>query len=120
MNAIRNAGIAVLLTAAMLPAATFAQSTSDAMGAPAVSGAAPHTGKAVRKADRLLERRVRTALVKAKIDSRALTVLAKGGAVTLLGGAPDTTQIQRAGDVAKQVPGVTSVDNRLVQHSDQQ
>jgi hyperosmotically inducible protein len=120
MNAIRKAGIAVLLAVAVAPAVTLAQNSGDATGTPLVSSSAPHTSKAVRQANRRLERSVRTALTKAKIDARALTVLAKGGAVTLLGGVPDTTQIERAGDVAKQVPGVTSVDNRLVQHSDQQ
>jgi hyperosmotically inducible protein len=120
MNAIRQVGVAVLLAIAAAPAATLAQNSSDATGTPSVSNGAPQTSKEIRRANRLLERKVRTALTKAKIDARALTVLAKGGAVTLLGGAPDSTQIQRAGDVAKQVPGVTSVDNRLVQHSDQQ
>jgi hyperosmotically inducible protein len=119
-NAIRKAGIALLLAVAMAPAAALAQNSSDATGTPSVSSGASHTSKSARQANRRLERNVRTALTKEKIDARALTVLAKGGAVTLLGGAPDTTQIQRAGDVAKQVPGVTSVDNRLVQHSDQQ
>ena len=120
MDAIRKAGIAVLLAAAVAPAATLAQNSSDATGTPSVSSGAPHTSKSIRQANRRLERQVRTALTKAGIDARTLTVLAKGGAVTLLGGVPDTTQIQRASDVAKQVPGVTSVDNRLVQHSEQQ
>ena len=120
MHAIRKAGIALMLAVAVAPAATFAQNSSDATGTPSASSDTPHTSKAVRQANRRLENRVRTALTKGKIDARALTVLAKGGAVTLLGGTTDTTQIQRAGDIAKQVPGVTSVDNRLVQHSEQQ
>ncbi|WP_158906689.1 BON domain-containing protein [Burkholderia sp. L27(2015)] len=121
MNAIRKAGIAVLLAVAMAPAATFAQNSSDATGTPsATSAPQPHTSKSIRQANRRLASRVRTALTKGKIDARSLTVLAKGGAVTLLGGGQDTAQIQRAGEIAKQVPGVTSVDNRLVQHSDQQ
>jgi hyperosmotically inducible protein len=122
MHAIRKAAIAVLLAVAMAPAATLAQNSSDATGTPSATSDAPqpHTSKSIRQANRRLASRVRTALTKGKIDARSLTVLAKGGAVTLLGGGQDTAQIQRAGEIAKQVPGVTSVDNRLVQHSDQQ
>jgi hyperosmotically inducible protein len=111
--------VAVLLVATAAPAVTFAQTGGDTT-APATSGSVtpPVTRKEYRKANHVLERRVRTALIKAKIDPVNLTVLAKGGAVTLVGSVPETAQVDRAGSVAKNVAGVASVDNRLIQ-SDQ-
>jgi len=40
-------------------------------------------------------------------------VRARGGAVTLTGSVPDQSQVDKAGDVAKTVDGVTSVANKL-------
>ena len=112
--------VVILLTASAAPVITFAQGGSDASAAPATSGntTQPITRKEYRKANHVLERRVRTALIKAKVDPVSVTVLAKGGAVTLVGSVPETAQVDRAGDAAKNVAGVTSVDNRLIQ-SDQ-
>ncbi|MFM0169843.1 BON domain-containing protein [Paraburkholderia sediminicola] len=42
-----------------------------------------------------------------------LFVYAKGGAITLSGSVPKSDQVDRAGEIAKSVPGVSSVDNRL-------
>ena len=112
--------VAILLTATTAPVVTFAQTGGDATAAPGTSGSVtqPITRKEYRKANHVLERRVRTALIKAKIDPVNVTVLAKGGAVTLVGSVTETAQVDRAGDAAKNVAGVTSVDNRLIQ-SDQ-
>ncbi|WP_158937507.1 BON domain-containing protein, partial [Burkholderia sp. S171] len=41
------------------------------------------------------------------------SVIAKGGAVALAGSVPDSTQVSKAGEVAKGVPGVTSLNNSL-------
>jgi hyperosmotically inducible protein len=112
--------VAILLAASAAPVVTFAQTGSDATAAPATSGnvTQPITRKEYRKANHVLEKRVRTALIKAKIDPVNLTVLAKGNAVTLVGSVPETAQVDRAGNVTKNVAGVASVDNRLIQ-SDQ-
>ncbi|WP_410724951.1 BON domain-containing protein [Burkholderia sp. SIMBA_019] len=42
-----------------------------------------------------------------------VNVLARNGRVDLVGSVPDEGQIRRAGDVAKGVPGVVSLNNAL-------
>ena len=87
---------------------TYAQS-SDATAATAAPSA-----KTVKKENRQLGRKVRGALAKAQgIDVSSISVRARGGAVTLTGSVPDQSQIDKAGDVAKGVDGVTSVSNKL-------
>jgi hyperosmotically inducible periplasmic protein len=67
-----------------------------------------------RAANRALGRKVRAALARDRnISVSNITVRAKDGAVILQGTVPDASQIQRAGDVAKGVDGVTSVRNAL-------
>ena len=91
---------------------TYAQS-SDAMGSSGAAMAAP-SAKAVKKADRSLGRKVRSALAKAQgISVSNISVRARSGAVTLTGSVPDQGQVDKAGDVAKGVDGVTSVSNKL-------
>jgi len=109
--------VAMLLTATAATVATFAQTGGDATAAPATSDSVtpPITRKEYRRANHALEKRVRTALIKAKVDPVGVTVLAKGGAVTLVGSVPETAQVDRAGNVTKNVAGVASVDNRLIQ-----
>ncbi|WP_321944430.1 BON domain-containing protein [Paraburkholderia tropica] len=69
------------------------------------------TAKTARSADRILAKKVRTALSKTKdIDVANITVRAKTGVVTLQGTVPDQVQIDRAGQVARGVSGVTSVN----------
>lgn len=81
---------------------------SGAMAAPAASA------KTVKKANSQLGRKVRGALAKAQgIDVANISVRARGGAVTLTGSVPDQGQIDKAGEVAKGVAGVTSVANKL-------
>jgi hyperosmotically inducible protein len=88
----------------------YAQS-SDAMATDAT--AAP-SAKTVKKADRSLGRKVRSALAKAQgIDVSSISVRSRGGAVTLTGSVPDQGQIDKAGQVAQGVAGVTSVSNKL-------
>jgi hyperosmotically inducible protein len=90
--------------------ASAAPSTESAM---APSGGM--TAKDARKANRALSRKVRGALVKTSgISASNINVLVKNGAVTLAGSVPDQTQIDKAGEVAKGVPGVMSVKNALV------
>ena len=99
------------VVAVVIACNTYAQS-SDAMAA---SGAmAAPSAKAVKKENRTLGRKVRSALAKAQgIDVSSISVRARGGAVTLTGSVPDQGQIDKAGDVAKGVDGVTSVSNKL-------
>ncbi|MCX5543449.1 BON domain-containing protein [Paraburkholderia sp. CNPSo 3076] len=67
-----------------------------------------------RAANRALGRKVRAALARDRnISVSNITVRAKDGAVILQGTVPEQAQIQRAGDVAKGVEGVTSVRNAL-------
>jgi hyperosmotically inducible protein len=98
------------VVAVVIACNTYAQS-SDAMASGAM--AAP-SAKAMKKENRQLGRKVRGALAKAQgIDVSSISVRARGGAVTLTGSVPDQGQIDKAGDVAKGVDGVTSVSNKL-------
>lgn len=90
-----------------------ASASASAQGASvmAASGAAAPTGK---KADRALRRKVYAAIGKYKeISAGDISVTAKDGAVTLNGTVMEAAQIGKAEDIAKGVPGVTSVTNKL-------
>lgn len=83
--------------------------SSGAMAAPAAS-----TPKEVRKANRALSRKVYAALAKHKeIDAGSISIVARNGAVTLNGTVTEASQIDTVAEVAKTVPGVKSVTNRL-------
>ena len=100
------------VVAVVIACNTYAQS-SDAMGMASGAMAAP-SAKTVKKENRQLGRKVRGALAKAQgIGVSNISVRARGGAVTLTGSVPDQGQIDKAGDVAKGVDGVTSVSNKL-------
>jgi hyperosmotically inducible periplasmic protein len=109
----------LMLVAGLLMAATLsAQAQGDASSAPAAT-VAPQTGSsatpaASRAADRALRRHVLNVLEKAQgLRASGITVRAHNGAVTLQGGVPEQAQIEQAAQVAKSVPGVTSVTNAL-------
>jgi hyperosmotically inducible periplasmic protein len=77
------------------------------------SAAAPTTSSAT-PTNRQLAKKVRTALSKTKgIDITSIAIRAKGGSIALSGSVPDATQIDKAGQVAQGVEGVTSVKNDL-------
>ncbi|HKT90697.1 MAG TPA: BON domain-containing protein [Paraburkholderia sp.] len=116
-----------LAAATALVAASFQVYAQDA-SAPAA--AAPTSGptaaaqhnvnqskaalRQARAANRALGRKVRSALARDRnISVSNITVRAKDGAVILQGTVPEQSQIERAGDVAKGVEGVTSVRNAL-------
>ncbi|MGA7781581.1 MAG: BON domain-containing protein [Paraburkholderia sp.] len=89
---------------------------SDTGAAPAQSSAAPTShgsSKSARKANRVLGRKVLDALSKADVSTTGINAVAKGGHVTLEGSVLDPALIDKAGQVAKGVPGVTSVKNDL-------
>jgi osmotically-inducible protein OsmY len=93
-------------SAASAPASAAAGSATEASGA-----TAPGKGK---KADRVLRRNVYAAIGKHKeISAGSISVTAKDGAVTLNGTVPDATQIISVAEIAKGVPKVTSVTNKL-------
>jgi osmotically-inducible protein OsmY len=107
VNLLKALGIALCVATA---SSAYAQA-SDAQAA-AATAAAPATS--TRAADRKLGRDVRRALGKTQgFNVSNVFVRARGGAVTLSGSVPDGGMIQQAGDVAKGVPGVTSVTNKL-------
>ncbi|CAL8476933.1 BON domain-containing protein [Caballeronia sp. S22] len=114
MRAHVQIGFAVVLAAAIAPFAVFAQDgDSSGVVASADAGSAP-SAKSVREANRRLAKSVRTAMAKARgIDMTQLFVYAKSGVVTLSGSVPKSNQVDRAGEIAKNVPGVSAVDNRL-------
>lgn len=94
-------------------AAAYAQTSDTKTGAPAAVSSATDA-KAMRKADRLLSKRVRRVLVKVKgLNSSAIVVIAKGSVVTLGGSVPDASQIPLAVSAAQGVEGVTEVHESL-------
>ncbi|MBV8260770.1 MAG: BON domain-containing protein [Paraburkholderia sp.] len=106
---LKTLGAALCLTVAC--SASYAQDESASAPA-ATASAAPATS--AKKADRKLGYSVRKALSKAKgIDVSDINVRSHGGAVTLTGTVPDQGQIDKAGEVAQGVAGVTSVTNKL-------
>ncbi|EDZ99175.1 transport-associated protein [Burkholderia sp. H160] len=89
------------------------QTASGASGTPAVEASAASPVSA-RKANRALRRQVYAAIGKHKeISAGSISVIAKGGAVTLNGTVTDASQINQVEEIAKSVPGVTSVTNKL-------
>lgn len=88
--------------------------TSDAGAMTPAPMAAPSSAKSMRAANHKLEKDVRRALSKTKgIDVSGITVLAKGGAVTLTGKVPESSQAELATQVAQGVAGVTAINNKL-------
>ncbi|MCP3705838.1 BON domain-containing protein [Paraburkholderia sp. CNPSo 3274] len=78
------------------------------------TGTAPATSQSSKQANHALEKKVRAALDHAKdIKVENILVRARGGAVTLEGTVPDSSQIDKATQVAQGVAGVTSVKNAL-------
>lgn len=99
-----------LLVLASLDA--FAQ-TSDATTA-AASPVQSSDAKALKAADRALQKRVIRALSKTKgLRSATITVRARGGAVILEGTVPEQSQVGLATQAAEGVEGVASVKNAL-------
>jgi hyperosmotically inducible periplasmic protein len=110
--------VAVSLQAYAQDASAPAAATAAASGSTAAAKQQYNDSKAqykaAKSANRALSRKVRAALAKDKIVVVSnITVRAKDGAVTLQGTVPEQSQIDRAGEVAKGVAGVTSVNNTL-------
>jgi hyperosmotically inducible periplasmic protein len=111
MNAIDLLKVMVVAGCVAVTSSAWSQ-TSDSMANPS-AGTATNT-KAMKKADRLLARKVRGAMAHAQgFDVSNVFVKSRSGAVTLSGTVPDNGQIAQGGEIAKNVPGVNSVNNRL-------
>ncbi|SKC69036.1 BON domain-containing protein [Paraburkholderia hospita] len=94
----------------------YAQGASSSDATPSSKSASQAATS--KSADRALQKRVRAALAKDKgVTVSNITVRARAGAVMLQGTVPDQDEIDRAGDVAKGVTGVTSVKNSLTVRS---
>lgn len=106
MNTLRLACGALIIVLASgnawsQPGATSATPATSASGSP-------------KQANRALRRAVYAAFAKDKsIDAGSIGVSAKNGAVTLTGTVDEAAQIDKAATLAKDVPGVVSVQNKL-------
>ena len=91
--------------------------TSESAATSTQSSMAPASGasaKATRQANRALSKKVLHALSKGGVNTSRINIIAKGGAMTLAGSVTDSSQIDKATEVAKGVPGVASVKNSMV------
>ncbi|MFM0210516.1 BON domain-containing protein [Paraburkholderia sediminicola] len=100
-------------------ASVHAWAQADASAAGAASNATTAasgglTGKDTRAANRALRRKVYAAIVEHKeINAGDISVVAKGGAVTLNGTVVDASQINKVAGIVQGVPGVRSVTSKL-------
>jgi osmotically-inducible protein OsmY len=100
----------IMFVAAALTGATSASTYAQTDG----TNTPPASKKEVRKQNHQLEQKVRHALTATRrLDSSSIVIIARGGAVTLDGDAPDDEQIQLAADTTSKVGGVTTVTNNL-------
>ncbi|MGU7784421.1 BON domain-containing protein [Burkholderia sp. PU8-34] len=112
----RALAIATLILAASSNAwSQPGQTASAPAGMPAASAAESAAAPvSARKANRALRRQVYAAIGKhKKISAGNISIVARGGAVTLNGTVTDASQINEVAEIAKGVPGVTSVTNKL-------
>ncbi|SAK52416.1 transport-associated protein [Caballeronia temeraria] len=108
----RSAACVVSVVLASMGAG-FQASQSMAATAPSMASSAS-APVATRKENRALRKLVYAAIAKDKsIDAGDIGVSAKDGAVTLTGTAADPAQIEKTAALAKDVPGVKSVTNKL-------
>ncbi|MCC8400657.1 BON domain-containing protein [Paraburkholderia sp. MMS20-SJTN17] len=112
IHAVRLVSAALLITGSIH---AYAQASEAAPAtAPTTTSEARAHYRSMKAANRALQRQVRSALVKDRsISTSNITVRARDGAVTLQGSVPVQAQSDRATEVAKGVPGVTSVKNAL-------
>ena len=108
-------GVLIVLASAHAWAQAGASETSAASNGTAVAASGGMTAKDIRKADRALRRKVYAAIVthNKEINAGNISVISKSGAVTLDGSVVDASQIDKVSEIAKGVPGVTSVANKL-------
>jgi hyperosmotically inducible protein len=111
----RRSACGVLIALASVCAWSQTGATSAASNGSSMAASGASTVKAARQANRALRRKVYAAVMKHKeIDAGNISMIAKDGAVTLDGTVVDATQIDKVTEIAKGVPGVMSVTNRLI------
>jgi hyperosmotically inducible periplasmic protein len=104
---------AALIVLASVGGIFHADDSIAAASAPSVASSAS-APVATRKENRALRRLVYAEFAKDKsIDAGDIGVGVKSGAVTLTGTVTDAAQIEKVGAMAKGVPGVVSVTNKL-------
>jgi hyperosmotically inducible protein len=110
----RALAIATLILVASGSAWSQSGQTASAASGAAAAEAGAASPVSARKANRALRRQVYAAIGKHKeISAGNISVVAKGGAVTLSGTVTDASQIDQVAEIAKGVPGVTSVTSKL-------
>jgi len=111
MRSTRKIAITCLAVAALFATENASAQTDSGT----VDSSSQQPKKAIHAQNRQLAMNVRHALTKTKdLTASAITVLARGGAVTLDGTVPADDQIQLAADTASRVTGVKSVKNNLI------
>lgn len=101
-------GIAVCATFVNAQTGTGASDAASAQAEPAAAASQ------ASRPDSALVRDVRRAFTRTTgLNSSNIHVTARDGVVTLTGSVPRESQIQRAGDAAQSVRGVTEVSNKL-------
>jgi hyperosmotically inducible protein len=116
MKVIPLCGLAVFLLTVTTSMNSWSQMSAPASApmASAVASSGDMSPPTSRKADRALRRKVYAAIAKHKeISAGDISVAAKNGAVTLNGTATDASQVNRIAEIARGVPEVTSVINKL-------
>lgn len=109
-----SAAFGVVIAAASLGAWAQASAPAEVSTSATIAASDAMSAKAVRQANRALRRKVYAALAKHKeIDAGNISITAKSGAVVLNGTVPNAAQIDSVAAIAKNVPGVTSLMNRL-------
>ncbi len=110
INGVKTFGAILIVTATSQIWAQASDPASTGSGEMTQSSQ-PMSSKA---ANRQLAKTVRRALAHTKgITMSGFVVMAKGGRVALTGTVPNSSQIPKAIDVAKGVPGVVAVDDYL-------
>ncbi|SAK62851.1 transport-associated protein [Caballeronia calidae] len=113
MNAakiLKLAGVLIVLASGYAWSQPGSASGAQAASTTPASGGAG----APKQSNRALRRAVYAAFGKDKsIDAGSIGVSAKNGAVTLTGTVDEASQIDKAATLAKGVPGVVSVQNKL-------
>ncbi|RFU49558.1 BON domain-containing protein [Paraburkholderia sp. DHOC27] len=116
MKVIPLCGLAVFLLTVTASINGWAQAGAAASApvASAVAASGDMSAPSSRKADRALRRKVYAAIAKHKeISAGDISVRAKNGVVTLNGTSADASQVDRIAEIARGVPDVTSVINKL-------
>lgn len=114
MNGIQTFRLAIGLVVMAACMNAWSQKNSAPVSASATAASGSATAPVGRKANRALRRQVYNAIAKQKdISAGNISVVARDGAVTLNGTVADASQVGRVAEIARGVPGVTSVTNKL-------